>query len=153
MIEVYERLGLDDHAQIDEVITLSYDQRVKGRLRVFTDSGVELGLFLDRGKPLLLNEFLKSTDGKIIQVKGQLESVAHASCDDWHSFSLACYHLGNRHAKLQVGERWLRFSPDHVLEEMVHLLGLVVTHEDVVFEPESGAYTKGSHSGHSHKHD
>jgi len=153
MIEIYERLGMHVHAQVDEVITLSHEQRVKGRLKVFSESGLELGLFLERGKPLLVGEFLKSTSGKIIQVKGQVENVAHASCDDWNNFSRACYHLGNRHVKLQVGERWLRFSPDHVLEEMVHLLGLVVTHEEAVFEPESGAYAKGTHAGHGHKHD
>ncbi len=60
----------------------------------------------------------------------------------------ACYHLGNRHVKLQVGERWLRMQPDHVLEEMLELLGLTLTHQETVFVPESGAYSNGGHHHH-----
>jgi urease accessory protein len=84
-------------------------------------------------------------------VKGAVEDVAHASCEDWEAFSKACYHLGNRPTKIQVGERWLRIKPDHVLEAMLHMLGLIVSHEEAVFVPESGAYSSGGNShGHSH---
>lgn len=154
MLEVYERLGLHCHEPIAETIVLEHDQRNKGRLRLVSETGTEVRLFLERGKPLLVGEFLKAECGKIVQVKGAKESVAHASCDDWQTFSRACYHLGNRHVKVQVGERWLRIKPDYVLEEMIHLLGLVVTHENEVFEPESGAYSQAGHShGHSHGHE
>jgi urease accessory protein len=47
--------------------------------------------------------------------------------------------------KLQIGDRWLRIPPDHVLEEMLVMMGLTLTHEMVVFVPESGAYTHGHH--------
>lgn len=157
MLEVYERLGTHCHEEVAEIVTLDSDQRDRGRLRLEAESGVEVRVFLERGKPLLVGEYLKSECGKIIQVQGAVEPVAHASSDDWHTFSRACYHLGNRHTKIEIGERWLRFKPDHVLEEMVVLLGLVVTHEEAVFAPESGAYSKGhSHShgdGHGHSHD
>ncbi len=149
MLEVYERLGLHCHEPVNESVVLEHDQRDKGRLRLISESGVEVRLFLERGKPLLVGEYLKSNCGKIVQVKGAVETVAHASCDDWHTFARACYHLGNRHVKIQVGERWLRIKPDHVLEEMIHLLGLVISHEQAVFEPESGAYSQG---GHHHEH-
>lgn len=149
MLEVYERLGLHCHEPVNESVVLEHDQRDKGRLRLISENGVEVRLFLERGKPLLVGEYLKSNCGKIIQVKGAVETVAHASCDDWHTFARACYHLGNRHVKIQVGERWLRIKPDHVLEEMIHLLGLVISHEQAVFEPESGAYSQG---GHHHEH-
>lgn len=154
MLEVYERLGLHCHEPVAETVILEHDQRNKGRLRLESEAGTEVRLFLERGKPLLVGEFLKAECGKIVQVKGAEEPVAHASCDDWQTFSRACYHLGNRHVKVQVGERWLRIKPDYVLEEMVHLLGLVVSHEHAVFEPESGAYSQTGHShGHSHGHD
>ncbi len=151
MLEVYERLGLHCHEPVAETIVLEYDQRNKGRLRLESESGTEVRVFLERGKPLLVGEFLKAECGKIVQVKGAEEPAAHASCDDWQTFSRACYHLGNRHVKVQVGERWLRIKPDYVLEEMVHLLGLVVSHENKVFEPESGAYSQAGHS-HGHEH-
>ena len=151
MLEVYERLGLHCHDPVNETVVLEHDQRDKGRLRLVSESGQEVRLFLERGKPLLVGEFLKTECGKIVQVKGALEPIAHASCDDWHTFARACYHLGNRHVKIQVGERWLRIKPDYVLEEMVHLMGLLVTHENAVFDPESGAYSQAGHS-HGHEH-
>ena len=151
MLEIYERLGIHCHEPVNETVTLNHDQRDKGRLRSISLSGTEVRIFLERGKPLLVGEYLKSECGKIVRVDGAVETVAHASCGDWHTFARACYHLGNRHVKIQVGERCLRIKPDHVLEEMVHLLGLVVTHEEVVFSPESGAYNH-SQKGEGHHH-
>lgn len=150
MFEVYERLGTHCHETVDGIITLDHEQRTKGRLRVFTQDNEEVRIFLERGTRLQVGEYLRTRSGKIIKIEGAIETVAHASCEVWLTFSRACYHLGNRHVKLQLGKRWLRFSPDHVLEEMVHLLGLVVTHEQAVFEPESGAY---NHSGLEHDSD
>lgn len=145
MLEVYERLGTHCHATVDSVVVLDHEQRDRGRLRLTSECGEEVRVFLDRGKPLLVGEFLKSTCGRHIKVEGATEAVAHASCDDWHTFARACYHLGNRHTKMEVGERWLRIKPDHVLEEMLVQLGLMVTHDEAVFVPESGAYSHGHH--------
>jgi len=153
MLEIFERLGTYCHDPVAETITLSHDERNKGRLRATSVSGMEVRIFLERGCPLRVGEYLKAECGKIVQVEGAVEAVAHASCDDWHTFARACYHLGNRHSKIEIGDRWLRIKPDHVLEEMVHLLGLVVSHEEAVFAPESGAYSVGKHvSGHGHDH-
>lgn len=145
MLEVYERLGTHCHEQADSVVVLNHEQRDRGRLRLTSESGEEVRVFLDRGKPLLVGEYLKASCGRYVKVEGAQESVAHASCDDWHTFARACYHLGNRHTKMEVGERWLRIKPDHVLEEMLVQLGLVVSHEEAVFVPESGAYSHGHH--------
>ena len=145
MLEVFERLGTHSHEVADQIVVLTHEQRDKGRLKLTSESGEEVRVFLERGKPLLVGEYLKSTCGRYIRVEGAVEEVAHASCDDWHTFSRACYHLGNRHTKVEVGERWLRIKPDHVLEEMLALLGLVISHEQAVFVPESGAYSHGHH--------
>ncbi|WCN15386.1 urease accessory protein UreE [Marinomonas mediterranea] len=122
---------------------LDSDQRERGRLKLTAENGEEVRVFLERGKPLLVGEYLRSECNKVVQVVGAVEPVSHASCDDWEVFAKACYHLGNRHTKVEVGARWLRIKPDHVLEEMLHLLGLVVTHEEAIFKPESGAYSHG----------
>jgi urease accessory protein len=71
----------------------------------------------------------------------------------------AAYHLGNRHVALQIGEGWLRYKHDHVLDEMLHGLGLKVAVEQAPFEPEAGAYHSGADSTdnqrpiHTHSHD
>lgn len=147
MLEVYERLGTHCHHEADSYVVLTHEQRDRGRLKLTSDKGEEVRIFLERGKPLQVGEFLKTTCGCYVKVVGAVEIVALASSDDWHTFSRACYHLGNRHTKIEVGERWLRIKPDHVLEEMLVQLGLVVSHEDAVFMPESGAYSHG-HSHH-----
>lgn len=145
MLEIHERLGLHCHEPIFASLSLNHDQRDKGRLRAFLDDGTEVRIFLERGKPLLVGEYLKTQCGKIIQVIGAEEATTIAFCDDWLVFSKACYHLGNRHVKIQIGELWLRITPDHVLEDMLIQLGLAVESESAVFIPENGAYSHGHH--------
>ncbi len=145
MLEVTERIGMHCHEKIDAVVVLTHEQRERGRLKLTSKTGEEVRVFLERGKALHVGEYLKTECGKVIQVEGAMEAVAHASCEDWHTFARACYHLGNRHTKIEVGERWLRIKPDHVLEDMLHQIGLIVTHETSVFKPESGAYAHGHH--------
>ncbi len=129
----------------DDTLTLNYDDRKRGRLRSVTDSGEDIGLFLERGKVLQQGQALKTECGKVIIIISQDEAVTTARCDDWLVFSKCCYHLGNRHVPLQVGEKWLRFKPDHVLEDMVRIHGMTIEHELSPFDPESGAYKGGHH--------
>lgn len=145
MLEVTERIGLHCHDTVDATVVLTHEQRDRGRLKLVSKAGEEVRVFLERGKPLLVGEYLKTNCGKVVQVEGAVEEVALASCEDWHTFARACYHLGNRHTKIEVGERWLRIKPDHVLEDMLHQIGLLVTHEQAVFKPENGAYAHGHH--------
>lgn len=144
-MEIYERLGVDYPATTADRIVLTHEQRERGRLRAATDSGREAKIFLKRGAPLQVGEVLRSQCGTLLRVDGALERVAVARCDDWERFARACYHLGNRHVKVEVGARSVSIVADHVLEEMLSRLGLEVTHEQRVFRPESGAYSHGHH--------
>lgn len=145
MLEVHERIGMHCHDPVSAVVVLTHEQRERGRLKLVSKEGEEVRVFLPRGQPLQVNEYLKTTCGKVVQIEGAVESVALASAEDWHTFARACYHLGNRHTKIEIGRRWLRIKPDHVLEDMLHRLGLIVTHEEAVFNTENGAYAHGHH--------
>ncbi|MCL6415500.1 urease accessory protein UreE [Aestuariirhabdus sp. Z084] len=134
--------------RIPEVLSLPFELRCKGRFRASTDSGQEVGVFIERGQVLQDGDLLQTECGQLVQVRSQAETVVTASTDSWLQFAKACYHLGNRHVPLQVGERWLRFQPDHVLEELVRLHGLSTLTEAAEFSPENGAY--GHLGGHSH---
>lgn len=150
-VNVYERL---DHAHgADDQIILDHDHREKGRFKIRSKNGVEVRVFLKRGKALFVGECLKTECGQIIEVVGALEVVTEASCSDWEIFSKACYHLGNRHVKIQVLARQLRIKPDYVLEDMLQLLGLTVTKKTAVFIPELGAYAPGYTGHHHHDHE
>lgn len=145
-IEVCERLGMAFDGTPDMEVELDHIQREKGRLKVNANCGAEVRIFLERGNPLLVGESIRSACGKTVLVQGKQEPVITASTDNWFLFSRACYHLGNRHVKLQIGECWLRITPDHVLQDMLTLLGLDTQQGSAIFMPESGAYKHG----HSH---
>ena len=153
--EIYTRLGADGIELVHDTLVLDHLQREKGRLKALTGNGDELRIFLDRGKVLAVGEILQSQCGRNFRVEAADEPVVRAHTDDWLLFSRACYHLGNRHVKMQIGERWLRITPDHVLRDMLEQLGLDTFDEVAPFVPESGAYAGGhGHShGHSHSHD
>lgn len=57
---------------------------------------------------------------------------------------------------LQIGDGWLRYRHDHVLDAMTRALGLEVIAEEAPFEPEPGAYGDsamlGGHHHHGHHH-
>ncbi|WP_428242108.1 urease accessory protein UreE [Gynuella sp.] len=147
MLEIHERLGLHCHEPVTATVILTHEQRHKNRQRLHTEGGEEVHLIMqERGRPLLVGEYLKSRCGRIVQIQGAEETLVRATCEDWGTFARACYHLGNRHVKVQVGERWLRMPPDHVLEAMLIQQGLQVCRERAVFMPENGAY----HGHHAH---
>ncbi len=161
MIKVYERLS-HCHQPVNDSITLDQDTRKKARIKSTTDAGFAIGIFVERGHPLRIGEILKSECGQYIEVKGQAEQVSTAISTDWLSFAKVCYHLGNRHTSMQIGELWCRFKSDHVLEELAENYGLTINKAPAVFEPESGAYgsrasvhshSSGHNDGHSHSHD
>lgn len=148
MLEVYERLPASAADQIYDQVVLDHLQRERGRIKTQATNGEEVRVFLQRGQTLQIGELLKTSCGKVLQVSGAKESVLEAHSADARLFSRACYHLGNRHTKVEIGEGWLRLTADHVLEEMLRELGLETTRIDAVFVPETGAYAKGSHEHH-----
>jgi urease accessory protein len=139
------------HGEIDDSIVLPYEVRQRGRFRASSKTGMDVGVFLPRGDVLQDGDCLFTECGKVFLVEAQEEEIVTASAKDWLTFSKACYHMGNRHVPMEIGELWLRFQPDHVLEEMVELFGLECNHHQAMFNPESGAYHGSGHShGHSH---
>jgi urease accessory protein len=150
MLEIYQRLNSESVESVDGQLTLDHLQREKGRFKAESSCGEEVRVFLERGHTLAIGEVLRSNCGKNLSVIGAVETVTYATSEDWGQFSKACYHLGNRHIKIQIGDRWLRITPDHVLEEMLQQLGLTTRSEQAVFVPEPGAYVQRGGHGHHH---
>jgi urease accessory protein len=137
----------------DTTLTLPFDLRQKSRLRVTLDDGREAGLVLSRGLILRGGDCLRSEDGTVVQIIAAEEEVTTVTHDNPRELARAAYHLGNRHVSLQVGDGWLRYQCDYVLDDMAQSLGMHITHEQAPFEPESGAYhSHGDGHGHSHTH-
>ena len=126
-------------------LTLALEQRVKARQRVTLDDGREAGLFLERGETLRDGDCLAGEQGERVRIIAAAEPVSTAYADDPLLLARACYHLGNRHVALQIADGWVRYQPDHVLDDMVRRLGLRVAQEQAPFEPEAGAYRHHHH--------
>ena len=151
MLEIIERIESYTGTYFTS-LTLPFDQRQKSRLRVTLDNGDEASLILNRGVVLRHGDLLRSSCGEVVEVRASLESVSIVHEPNSHLLSRACYHLGNRHVPLQIGDGSLGYLHDHVLDDMVRSLGLVVVHQEASFEPESGAYKNDSKHQHTHEH-
>ncbi len=157
MLQITTRI--DSVEQVDEVfdtLTLPYELRIRGRLKATTDKGCDVGLFLDRGPVMRHGDLLQASSGEIIQVCAADEPVTTAYVEGGLALGRLCYHLGNRHVSLAIGSdtdgrHWVRFPPDHVLEELAELLGATLSHHDAPFDPESGAYAQAGRE-HTHAH-
>ena len=164
MLELIKRMDANASVDIYDTLTLPYELRIRGRLKAVSDNDRDVGLFLDRGPVLRHGDLLQANSGEVIQVLAADEPVVSAYIESGLPLARLCYHLGNRHVSLALGSdedgrHWVRFPPDHVLEELAVLLGAELVHHDAPFDPESGAYAQAgrehSHSNshaHSHSH-
>ncbi|MGF1547984.1 MAG: urease accessory protein UreE [Thiotrichales bacterium] len=150
MLKLIEKIA--PVAAVQGSVTLSYEQRMRSRLRLQLDDGADAGLFLPRGETLSDGDCLRAESGEIVRVNAAAETLSSVRCDDPLALARACYHLGNRHVPLQIEPGLLRYAHDHVLDDMLRRMGLTVAVERAAFEPEAGAY--GGHaSTHAHHHD
>ena len=155
MLRILQRLSEPRDAQLQ--LLLPFDLRSRSRFRARLVSGEEVGVQLSRGQILRGGDRLLIEDGRVVEVRAAPESVSTVRSPDARLLARAAYHLGNRHVALQVGDGWLRYGHDHVLDDMVRGLGAEITLEQAPFEPEAGAYHGGhehaSHEHGSHEHD
>jgi urease accessory protein len=157
VLRILQRLSEPRDAQLQ--LLLPFDLRSRSRFRARLVSGEEVGVQLTRGQILRGGDRLLIEDGRVVEVRAAPESVSTVRTPDARLLARAAYHLGNRHVALQVGDGWLRYGHDHVLDEMVRGLGAEITLEQAPFEPEAGAYHGGhehashEHASHEHEHD
>ncbi|WP_045224329.1 urease accessory protein UreE [Methyloterricola oryzae] len=149
MLELTERAP--EGAQANAILTLTFDQRQRSRLRAALDSGADAGVLLPRGSVLRDGDLLQGEGGVVVRIKAAAEVTSVVRTEDPLLFARACYHLGNRHVPLQIGEGELRYLHDHVLDDMLRGMGLAVVRESAPFEPEPGAYASGG-ATHHHGH-
>lgn len=138
MLHIIERIPETPHSAA--LLTLPFEQRQKSRQRVRLDDGREAALLLPHGTVLRHGDCLRAQEGVLVRVIAAAEAVSTAFGDEALLLARAAYHLGNRHVPVQVGDGWLRYPADHVLDDMVRQLGLEVIAESVRFQPETGAY-------------
>ena len=144
-------------------VELDWDVRQKSRFAATDSAGRELGVFLPRGTLVRGGDVLVAEDGSMVRVIAAPQPVLVITHCTQHGtpFDLtrAAYHLGNRHVPIELQPDHLKIEPDHVLADMLRAMHLIVTEQNLAFEPEGGAYAAGHggghhhHGGHDHGHD
>ncbi len=149
MLEIRSRTTQRDAVPGGE-LALPFEQRQKTRFHAKLASGEAVAVLLPRGEVLRGGDLVAASDGRVIAIVAELESLLHVECSSASELARAAYHLGNRHVAVQVGAGFLRIAADHVLEDMLKQLGAKVSRIVAPFEPEAGAYAGGHEHGHAH---
>jgi urease accessory protein len=147
-IAVHHRGDWPETAALDTV-TLAYLDRHRRRIRLVGDSGEIFLLDLSRAHHLADSDGLELDGGGFIRVRAAAEPVLEIEAEDRAALLRIAWHLGNRHLPLQVLDDRVRIRADHVIAEMVTLLGGRLIVGDAPFDPETGSYS----SGEPHHHD
>ena len=130
-------------------LVLPFDLRQKSRLRTTLSDGTEAALYMPRGTVLRDGDILQAEDGTLVRVESSHEKVLIVTAATPSELIKAAYHLGNRHAPVELSASYLKIESDPVLKEMLLQLGVAVKEEFAPFQPERGAYG----GGHKHGHD
>ena len=138
-----------DTSTPDDVITLDYEGRFLRRKRLITDSGEAFLVELPEAISLSASDGFVLEDGRIIAIKPKPEPLLKVRHN--HLLRIA-WHIGNRHTPCQIEQDYLLIQQDHVLEDMLRLLGADIEKLEAPFTPEGGAYGHGRTHGHGHSH-
>jgi len=132
--------------QTQASVTLAWVDRHRRRLAMTDDSGGEFLLDLPAASVLAEGDGLRLSDGGWIAVRAAVEAVADITCRDAESMVRIAWHIGNRHAPVQIlADGLLRIQDDHVLVAMIEGLGGRILRHRAAFHAEGGAYATGGH--------
>ena len=136
-----------DAISADGFITLDYEGRFLRRKRLVTDEGEAFLVELPETVSLSATDGFILDDRRIIAIRPKPEPLVKITHN--HLPRIA-WHIGNRHTPCQIEQHYLLIQQDHVLENMLELLGATIEKLEAPFTPEGGAYGHGR--THSHEH-
>lgn len=137
---------------ITDTLILDYERR---SAPAFSASGLKGGTFelvLDRAGRLATDDVLELDDGTLLEVVAAPEPLIEARAADLSGLMRLAWHLGDRHAPVQVLPNRVRVRREAALESLLRSLGARLTMIDAPFEPEGGAYAVAQSHGHHHDH-
>lgn len=145
------RAGAWRAAEASDRLVLDADERYRRRIVMTGERGGKFLLDLPEATALRDGDALLLDDGAIVAVVARAEPLveiaAVGTADQAATMARLAWHLGNRHAEVEIVGGKLRMRRDHVLEDMLIGLGAVLTPIEAPFEPERGAYRHGHGEG------
>lgn len=130
-----------------DTVSLTYDARFLRRKVLTTDSGAKFLVDLAHTASLDHGDAFELEDGRLVEVKAAVEDLLEVTGDDLVRIA---WHVGNRHTPCQIETSRLVIQRDHVMRDMLKLLGANVREIAEPFLPEGGAYGHGRTHGHDH---
>ncbi len=142
-------------------IELDFEGRHRRRIRLATDTGVDVLLDLERATAMADGDGVQADDGQWFRISAKPEPLLAVTAPDAHGLLKLAWHLGNRHTPAEIQQGRILIRRDHVLADMARGLGGAVAEVVEPFQPEGGAYGghgnapahNHGHGGHSHIHD
>jgi urease accessory protein len=132
-----------------DCVVLDATERHRRRIVLTGERGTKFLLDLPHATALRDGDGLVLEDGSVVRVAGKPEPLVEIAAVSAPELARLAWHIGNRHADVQVVGDTLRIRRDHVLEDMLQALGARLTPVEAPFDPEPGAYGQHSH-GHDH---
>ncbi|WP_348623894.1 urease accessory protein UreE [Hyphomicrobium sp. 802] len=115
--------------------------------------GLEFLLDLPRAHRIRQGDTLLLEDGRRVRVMAAKEELTEITTTSAADLVRVAWHLGNRHLPVMLLPDRILIRRDHVIEDMVRLLGASVAMVEAAFDPEDGAYAGGGHHHHHHDDD
>jgi urease accessory protein len=141
----------DAARHIDSVI-LGPGQRRLQSAHLTGVKGTHIGLMLPEPVMLRMGDAFELDDGSFVDVVIEPEPLIEVRGSDLTHLARLAWHLGDRHAPVQVMGNRLRLRRDAALETMLAALGARLTPIEAPFDPEGGAYATHAHHDHAHGH-
>ena len=137
----------DASKNIQDEITLSYEERFIRRKKLTTDNGTEFLVNLEETVSMDEDHYFELENGNLIQVVSKEENLIEITGNNLNHI---IWHIGNRHLPCQIEEKRILIQDDAVILDMILKLHGNVKKVFEKFKPEGGAYGMGR--THSHKH-
>ncbi len=150
-----QKLHRHGHEKAEAFVTLDYDGRFLRRKVLQLDDGRPVLVDLPKTTSLDDGGVLILENGDEIAIVAAPEPLLEVTADDLIRIA---WHVGNRHTPCQIEPTRLLIQRDHVISDMLKLLGATTREVVEPFTPEGGAYGHGrTHShdhgnGHAHAH-
>ena len=138
-----------DHGHTAPVaeLALSYEDRFLRRKVLTTTDGASLLVDLPQTTSLDHGGVLVLEGGEEIAITAAPETLIEVT---GHDLTRLAWHIGNRHTPCQIETDRLLIKPDHVMADMLALLGATTREVTEPFTPEGGAYGHGRTHSHAH---
>lgn len=137
------------HAPEQGRVALTYEDRFLRRKTLRLEDGTRILVDLPKTTSLDHGGVLLLEGGGEITVIAAPEPLLQITGDD---LTRIAWHVGNRHTPCQIESDRLLIQHDHVIADMLKLLGATVTDVTEPFTPEGGAYGHGRTHSHDHSH-